>query len=415
MACGSYEKFLALLMFNRVFNRQALILFCGNQRLASYYKTKAIANGHISENKITKRERVRHTYTTFNLTKAGFLYLMDHDKSITYFMPSEDLHYLRTIKRQYHIPERKIRLARDSEVCALVNAAGIAIPYKNFTTSLRLDQMDDGGDAEELSIEDYIKGNLTAKVYKELSLFEKTEADEQGIVFHNGTVMKASAGEANDYVSIRDYLAGRYNGVADSRFKSILLFTAPVFGMGWHKWVVEKEITALNIWKKTKSFVAEEYRFQSGAGAALIVHNAQQFANLYFDVDNAKRDANEEFGGDYQTLYILPSNEDGAKQLHWLMLTDDEAFDKQTIDDAIESGAYSRNDGANKSLFPLLNEFHQRTALGFQLDAKKMLKIEHAAKSIPHETFEIICQPWQEEYYRKVMPENVAIKLIDLE
>ena len=72
MACGSYAMFLTLLMFNRVFNLQTLAFVCGDQKLAYYYRNKAIKNGHIHCSRYTMRERTKHVYVVYTLSYISF-------------------------------------------------------------------------------------------------------------------------------------------------------------------------------------------------------------------------------------------------------------------------------------------------------------------------------------------------------
>lgn len=415
MTCGSYTKFLSLLMFNRVVNQQTLALICGDQKLAYYYKSRALKLGHIRQSRIERRERTKHVITLYFLTKSGFTYLLEHDKDINYLFPSDDCASLRTIKKDDYKIGRKMKLARDSETLALAASAGAAIPYENFTIGLRTLHKIEDVNEEDLSIEDYLESNLTEDVYQSLRLYRNVSLNNAAILFYNGTVVKAIAGKANDHVSVRDYLSGRYSGIAESHLKSVLIYATPLFGMGWSKWLVEKEISAQVIWKKTRSIVQEAYRFSKGASAALIVNSPQQFANLYRDVDQAKRSEGEVFGGGFTNLYILPLNNEGAKHLQWLMLTDDDAFSAATIMEALKSGVYVRSDKANAGLFPLLNVNGFRTALGFQLNAKLALRIEQIANTLPDEHFEILCQKWQVPYYQAIMPANVEIVSVELE
>ena len=393
MTCGSYTKFLSLLMFNRVVNQQTLALICGDQKLAYYYKSRALKLGHIRQSRIERRERTKHVITLYFLTKSGFTYLLEHDKDINYLFPSDDCASLRTIKKDDYKIGRKMKLARDSETLALAASAGAAIPYENFTIGLRTLHKIEDDNEEDLSVEDYLESNLTEDAYQSLRLYRNASLNNAAIVFYNGTVVKAIAGKANDHVSVRDYLSGRYSGIAESHLKSVLIYATPLFGMGWSKW----------------------YRFSKGASAALIVNSPQQFANLYRDVDQAKRSEGEVFGGGFTNLYILPLNNEGAKHLQWLMLTDDDAFSAATIMEALKSGVYVRSDKANAGLFPLLNVNGFRTALGFQLNAKLALRIEQIANTLPDEHFEILCQNWQVAYYQAIMPANVEIVSVELE
>ena len=152
MTCGSYTKFLSLLMFNRVVNQQTLALICGDQKLAYYYKSRALKLGHIRQSRIERRERTKHVITLYFLTKSGFTYLLEQDKDINYLFPSDDCASLRTIKKDDYKIGRKMKLARDSETLALAASAGAAIPYENFTIGLRTLHKIEDDNEEDLSI-----------------------------------------------------------------------------------------------------------------------------------------------------------------------------------------------------------------------------------------------------------------------
>lgn len=415
MANENYLRFLSLLMFNRVYDSQTINLYFEDPQKASYYRQKALKNGHIKKITFTKRERTKHKTDLYSLTKKGLRYFTEHDTIITPQLTMyEASNYLNVLKRGDLKPERQEKIARDTAAITLASKAGISIPVDNYTNSLREISSEEQEDTNA-SLSDFFQSSLTDELYQSFGLYENASPDSP-MTFHNSSCVKLSAGNANTYVTSRDYLAGRYSGVIDSHLKSILIYAAPMFGMKWSKWIVEKERNAYRLWK-TSHGVAGTHNSEAVKSdcAALIVDNPNQFSNLYRDVDKVQMGSEEIFGGPFKSFYILPLNMNGAKHLRWILMNNDDTMNAAITNDAIESGSYVRNDRANPGLFPLLNAYDQRTALGFQLDAKQMMKIERVALSIPSETFEVLCYDWQVPYFKSVMPENVVIEGMEAE
>jgi len=410
----SYVRFLSLLMMNRVYDSKTITLEYDESSYAYDLKQKALKNNHIRKINITKRERTIHSVTLYALTREGFDYLIQHDSNIIQSLGMNEVeNYLTVQPRSERKAERQLKLARDTAALTLSAKAGAVIPYSNYTVTLR--ETDDESTTDtSYSIREYIRDVLTEEAFVGMGLYENVLKESSDMIFYNSTYVKSKASDASNIASSRDYLAGRYSGIIDSHFKSVILFTAPMFGMRWQKWQTDKEMSAYNMWLKTNSTFDINKLSEVGRCAALIVDNAKQFKNLYQNIDNAKREAEVSFGGTYNHFYILPLTNDGARHLRWLMHTNDHEINEGAVKDAIESGAFYRNDKGRSRLFPLLDEEDNQTALGFQLDAKKIMAIEQSAKSAPSDTFTVLCFKWQEPYYAAVLPENVQTVAIEL-
>ncbi len=412
----TYDKFLRLLMFNRVYDSETITFLIGNNNKASRYRQKGLSEGHIKKKTYKKRERTIHSTTLFSLTKKGIQYIGDHDEFITQSMALNELEQMITaMRRDDRKGERKEKIARDTSVLTFASKAGMAIPYDNYTASTHELQGDAGKDAAaSLSIDDYMRLTLSEEKYTGIDLYEKQTESGAKIVFHNGICIKAFSGEANSFVGSRDYAGGRYSGVADSSFKSVFLYASPMFGMRWNRWQNERELASYRIWRKARSAAASDAFRRSGSCAAMIVESPKKFAGLYFDIDKMRSQNGEELGGSYDHFYILPFSKEGTEHVRWLMTTDDEEVNRQAVEDAVNSGAYIKNSGINFQLFPLINSSGEKTAIGFQLDVKKLISIERIANMVPDQSFNILCFKWQIPYYEAVIPQNVNLTSVDL-
>lgn len=406
---NAYLTLLLRLLFLRVCDSRTITLMFGGGSYASRLRAKAEQNGHIKKRIITERERTRHSVTLYSLTKKGYAFLVNNEKELSSLL-FLDLTGPKTIllKRSDYKPDRQLKIARDSAALILAERAGSAITCDNFSASLQ-DWTSDTLDDESTSFEAHFRDYLIDENYSEIKLFTNTSIESTDMVFHNSTVVKTEAGQANSYVTARDFLAGRYCGIIDSPYRSLMIYVAPMFGMRWQTWLTQKEIGAYTVWGKMHALASSAQRSKTGSCAALIVNNPRQFSNLYLNIDRAKREKEDYFGGPFDHFYILPFTPTGALHLQWLMHHDDDDFNKATIQSVIKNGRLSKYEGPSPGSFPLIDEKGTRTAIGLELDAKKMLLIQGTADRFPGSKFVVLCAPWQVPYYEAVMPENVRI------
>ena len=125
---------------------------------------------------------------------------------------------------------------------------------------------------------------------------------------------------------------------------------------------------------------------------------------------NKENNSNEKFGGLFAHAYIVPKDMFGVSFIRWIALRDDEAIREAMCNSAVESGEYEDNT-TNKSLFPLrVAGSDIEAAVCMTMDAKQISVIQYHAKNNPHHNYEILCLDWQEEYLRRVLPDNILYR-----
>lgn len=406
MAANTYLIFLCLLMLNRVLDSKSITLFFGSMDKATYYRQKALADGHVRKQTIYTDGEKRAPLTVFCLTQSGFEYICAHDRCLDELFEPDSAPFPYPLHNRMEMKkDKKLRLVRRSTALVLAHKAGSAIPPENYTTLIR----DIAQDSETYSLTEFIRDNLTTEIYKYLNPYEY-HAQASEIVFHTDLCMKVAAGGINHAANIQDYMSGRYSGIVDSKKKSVLLYTAPpAGGLSWTKWRVDKEELCYRIWVKLhqQENLAEIRR--SGSCAALIFDTPKQFYNLYYNTDKTPTSKHYSFGDPFAHFYILPATQDGARQLNWLMTMNDADVNRKLIRKAISGGKFSRNTEFLVGLFPLVSQDRVYTALGFHLDAKIMRTIEQKARENPDQKFNVLCFDWQTAYYKIIMPGNVSI------
>lgn len=396
---------LLALMLNRVYSRQTITALFGDAQLASRCRVQALQNGFVKETVYKLRQRTTHTITLYTLTKHGLKYLLDTNEDIFGWLDAEAAQMLNILSTVDRGGKRKFRLSQDTMCMTVAQKAGAYIPMDNYTCAPLSDLQTD-----DLTIRDVVFAELTPELYE--VLLEQSQA-QKDILFFRARCIKSFAREKDLGFAAQDHAKGRYNGAIISKYKNVLLYAAPMFGMAWSEWLTKKEYAAFRAWSRDHSIADAEQLRNAGVCAALVVYNEKQFINLYRNVDGTVQ-AGADFGGSYDHLYIIPQTKEGAAHLRWLMTTDDISMNKEIVADAIDSGAYRKSTKAATSVFQLENLKGERTALGFQLDAKLINRIRDIATRCPEETFGLLCFGWQAPYYAGVLPENVWIATYEM-
>ena len=406
MEMTALAEALSKLLFNKVCTGRAFSLMFSNDAYASSCKQLALKEKLISETKFSKRNRCTHTVRLYQLTRKGLKYVLDHNEVI------DGLTTLREhMKRGLMIlgpgdrgGEDKFQIARATTAVTMAALAGAAIPGENYI-------LRGPGKHNPPCVEDIIRAELTPDEYEEIELFP---GDGSGIVFHGVSAVKAQMNGPGQDAAQNDFRAGRYQGIIESQYRSVLTYVAPLFGMLWSKRVLQKEILAYRRWRKVKGTTPPAAYKRSGVCGLLLVNNPEQFANLYYDVDGVNNRDAFCFGGDFDHLYIIPVSKEGAKHLRWLMLINEDDESAQIKRLLLQQEQYTPNEIVTRAEpFPLRDRSGVRTAIGVTFDAKVLLAIERTARKSPDEVLAVLCYRWQESYYRRVLPDNVRLILID--
>lgn len=80
------------------------------------------------------------------------------------------------------------------------------------------------------------------------------------------------------------------------------------------------------------------------------------------------------------------------------------------VESAIASGLYRRNPSAS-NLFPLVNSGGVRMAIGLFIDAIQIRNLI-AAYETDKKPMGIVCYEWQQDYYRRVVPDGTLLMAV---
>jgi hypothetical protein len=409
-----FNKMLTLFVFFRVIDNSTLgIAFEENSWTYTVRKQLEYFKFIKPVNLKCRTKRSVHSKTFYCLTRAGFDYAVNN---ILYLdNKNADTKNVK-LYSQKELKKKNRKLLNDDSMVAIMSAmAGAEIDLNTISVASIFGTPtvgDDEDEFEENHIKQFLRENFSEEAFQSLRLFRNTYGSECRITFHTGSDAKERLGAGNSLVTVADYASGRYRGIIDSPYKSVFLFAPPLFGMSWSRWTTKNEKAANSLWNSVGGLRVPMQIKRSGSCVGLIVDSAKQFADLYFDIDNIRK-ADEQFGGTFDHLYIIPHNKFGVEHLNWLMRNDDIETNEILAASADESGYYRKNVNKYSSgLFPLIdNEYNNCTALGYQLDAKIIMQIERAANRNTDAEFFVLCFEWQRDYLASVLPSNVTVRV----
>ena len=407
-----YLQTLCFIFFNRIVSKRDLGLLSEYSGQMTKTINDAIMNGHIRQVELKIKDRTSAhplSIQAFVITKDGIRFLIDKYHSSWFQTISyEELDNILLFSKFEYSMYQRLKLTSQSTAILMSKRAGAIIPIENFTTEYE-DNIDEDRETENrLHFSTFLSRTLTEYEYNELQMCGPMKGINvnSDIVFHSATLVKQNAGNANKLVSVTEFNKGRYRGVLDSECRSILLYVAQQSDMQWSRWFTRMEVTAHSQWVKSAAMLSQSQSEKTGLCAGIIVKNQASFEKAYklADVEHEKNEQSL-YGGTFDHFYVFPEDENGIKQMNWLMQNDD-----ADINDAIIS-FFSKQDGfhasPNSKLFPLVNAYNHKTAVCLTFDAKQLLSIQRVALAKSDEAYAIICFPWQKEYYQRVLPENV--------
>ena len=395
----------------RVIDSQTLTLLFDNKDAKSRFLKKAKENGLIKKEIIKQRERTTHIVTLYSLTKKGLRHKCESDPASFFEEMREVVDDISVFHKDEYSDEVRLRIAGTATAILLAAEAGAVISAVVFNRQYTF-----GGNGlvasrpeqitpdKPLSLREYFHLYLSAEAYAEFGLFN-ADGHKAEIFFYDALYVKQALSGSNDPKAARDYYKGRYRGIIQSKKQSLLIYTAPMFGMSWAKWIVKPEMTAIKKWDYT--FASDDVRYSRKYDALLIAKNCEQFLNLYKDVDEARKQ-NEVFGANLDHLYLIENNDSGVNILRWIMQYTESEISRSWGDYLINKGMARPNQQPSRKMFEFLDSEGNEAMFGLLLDAKRMAEMEQWARNHPQKRFTIFCMHWGAPYYEAIMPDNVT-------
>jgi len=415
----SYYQAMTVIALLRVVNSRTLTLLFQDHTLRSHFVQKALSKKHIR--KMMVQERVnneRKSITLFSVTLKGLNYIAQKDSGLyelLFHQPNIAVFNLMESKASV-----RVKLAAVSNTTVIVHSAGANIPSSSFGSiqndAIEIEEEDDEPqDAEKIkaaqtySLRDFYRDYLDEDSLLVSNAFEaeySTDDDDYMVFYERGTI-KSMLSQESDRGDIKDSQSGRYTGILESHFKTVMMYVAPLYTMPWSRWLVNAELNAYRMWGRTYSITDIRRQSKNLTMAAVIVNNARDFA-YHFLGAKRRREKGEVFGGAYAHVYVIPNDHNGIRFLNWLMLIEDDSIQKEMADMAIQSGNFSENETRSAAPFVLRSRSGIETAVLLTMDTKQMLPIHYYASEKKETELQVICFDWQEDYLKRVLPPNIS-------
>lgn len=266
----------------------------------------------------------------------------------------------------------------------------------------------------------YMLDNLCYKYGELLDGYDRDDDDYIRYVHPRTVKYVAMMSDQAEMTDTADTKRGRYAGLLQSRFRTLLLFDTRAPELNWPQSIGDAERDADKAWKDT---LRDEFREQSvaeGTCGALLVTSPASLQKLWKDQLKLIKKQSE-WGYYYNHLYLIEISNIGTDSLYEIMVNTTVDYlesEKERIlcDDFAESinSRFEINTGGYREIFPLrcrIDGEAYQFAIGTWVDIRKVQRILRAEETEKKhgETlrFGIVCLPWQEPYYRVMLPHSV--------
>lgn len=401
-------------VFMRLVESSSLTIMCGGKDRRSRFVSKALKEGWLREIRIQARERTIHQMTVYALTKRGLKYLCENAHG-TFLedLSDKELSSISIFEKDEYSIEARKRIADTSAAVVMALAMGGTIPAEVLNRRYTFGRSNSPSNVSRYTgsktLADYIHSKFSEDEYNELCYFGANVPKEEQICFFDSAYVKQAVAGTSDRMAARDFYKGRQIGLFQSKKQSLLTYCAPFFGMGWSKWQTKPELDAIFVWNRR--YASQEVLYSREFSALLIVKDHRQFANLFNDVDHARKDG-EVFGGRFDHVYLAEHSSCGVQLLRWILQNSDPEIVSSCTEIVLSQKLAKRNENPSKKEFLYRDVDGNEGMCGLHLDIKRMLFLDHWARNHPGKQFKVYCVEPQACYYRAIMPDNVSCVLL---
>lgn len=413
----SYYDALTVIALLRTVNSKTVTLLFQDHTLRAHFIRKALSQKHIRKSVVQERvNNERKSQTLFSITWKGLEFIAERDGGLyELLLNQQGMSVFSPMESKAAV---KVKLAAISNTVVIASSAGALIPAKTFGSiqSESQGRAEDGAEDEGernpaslYTLKDFYRDYLEDDSFILQNVFSADlppRSDDYMVFYERGSI-KAMLSQESERGDIKDFQSGRYTGIIESYFKTVMMYVASLYTMPWSRWLVNAELNAYRMWGRTYSITDIRQQSRNLTMAAVIVNNARDFA-YHFQGSKRKRERGEIFGGSFAHVYVIPNDHTGIRFLNWLMHIDDDGIQKEMAGMAIRSGKYSENGTRSAAPFVLRSLSGKETSVMLTMDSKQIITMQYYALEKPEQEFEVICFDWQEDYLKRVLPANIS-------
>lgn len=230
----------------------------------------------------------------------------------------------------------------------------------------------------------------------------KDAQELQSLVFTDSRTAKKSIIAESSIDQVKDFDRCTFDGILESRYRFLMMYTCFGIGRKWHKWNIDKDIDVASFWNTNNTDLRKPIPFTAieNYEGILLVKNAAQFAQIF--LDSAKvRGKNEILGAGYKNFYVAPMTWDGVNHLRFLMTTDLEDAEAQIIENLTKYHNYRINHVFQPDTFFM---FSSENILAVNCTSMDLRRIQRAITICRKKEImpELICFEWQAPFYEEL-------------
>ena len=396
-----YEEILRVLAINQIVPVEAIYSLSDNYKYVVRLIKKGITEGDIKKRTLVfKRNNNEYNVNVLSLSKSGFrryaISVLPMEKISDIDFTSLSLSGGNSVSEAEYIRQAKMSEARILSAAAGARTSDFpksainetASKNKSFVSVLKQLSQDEDKDIGRIII-----GNNRA---------------DSDIMFHNNREVKdiVESETKRTREQMMGYQRCLFNGIIGSQFKTVLMYSSYNVGFSWGKWDIQEDVKLGKLWsesgvqKKTYEQIVDDELLWG----MFFVKNKRQFVQYYRD-DAGRRSKETNFGWGFKNFYAVPKSKTGAKQLRFLMQTDDDKYNRGVANGLIADMGYSINTGVAESerrLFPVKDKYGNRTYIGIQMDVREIQMLERWLNGRSSSMMNIVCFEWQREYYEEL-------------
>ena len=201
---------------------------------------------------------------------------------------------------------------------------------------------------------------------------------------------------------------GRYAGIFESKYMSVLTYVAPKKGFSWNDWIVVPELVAYKYYLSFGAKYADgkTVALNRETHACLLVENPRQFADIFYDKKNRRKLENkgdDPLGTGLEDLVVFSITYEGAMAFEKYLSAPIGSYHQAIIERCLSSDIFYKNEGYAPLVFPFLDKNDVYYFDGTIVDIKKIQVLLKAVHDCPDMKVCIICDNWQVDYYKRVL------------
>ena len=273
---------------------------------------------------------------------------------------------------------------------------------------------------ENQTMQELVRGAILRWIVAESQDQEQEKNDYENLVpestdyirfLHPRTVKYCSIlSSGGDEGNASDASRGRFSGLVQSHFRSVLLYSLHTPNLNWPDSLALAEQATLQRWIMQLKPSFRDGSLMAGSCGAVLVQSPYRFDSLINDA-GSMRTTKTPLGNHFRHLFLIEVSKRGADNLRDIMLHTEEEHCEAVLNEFEQDYAgieLHLNTGFHNELFPAYHVENGNTfylMVGDWIDIKDLPELKRILQTNQTVGCDIICHPWQVDYYKTALGE----------